>query len=96
MLSTRSSRPASERSISIPAARFGASETPAPASVVKRYPGLAAGLEADRLRMARRALRFRVDELAANTEDGILWLEFRLGRGSYATSVIREIVEAVA
>jgi tRNA pseudouridine13 synthase len=40
---------------------------------------------------SRRPLRARVRELQWTIEDDALWLEFTLGRGSYATAVLREI-----
>jgi len=39
-----------------------------------------------------RPLRIRVQDLKWELEDDALWLEFALGRGSYATAVLREIV----
>jgi tRNA pseudouridine13 synthase len=41
---------------------------------------------------AYRPLRMRVLQLAWEFESNLLWLEFNLGRGSFATSVLREIV----
>ena len=38
-----------------------------------------------------RPLRMRVQNLKWELEDDVLWLEFSLGRGSYATAVLREI-----
>ncbi|MDX2412185.1 MAG: tRNA pseudouridine(13) synthase TruD, partial [Woeseiaceae bacterium] len=40
-----------------------------------------------------RPLRMRVQDLKWELEDGALWLEFYLGRGSYATTVLREITQ---
>ena len=40
---------------------------------------------------SRRPLRARVRELRWTIEGDALWLEFTLGRGSYATAVLREI-----
>ena len=40
-----------------------------------------------------RPLRMRVQDLKWELEDGALWLEFGLGRGSYATAALREIVQ---
>ncbi len=40
-----------------------------------------------------RPLRMRVQDLKWELEGGALWLEFGLGRGSYATAVLREIVQ---
>lgn len=62
-------------------------------AVAKRYETLSAGLERAGLRQERRSLRLPVGRLRADwigSED--LRLEFSLPRGSYATSVLREIV----
>ena len=47
----------------------------------------------DRIRVAAsyRPLRMRVSNLHWSFGDGVLWLEFSLGRGSYATAVLREL-----
>ena len=39
-----------------------------------------------------RPLRMRVQDLKWELEDDALWLDFSLGRGSYATVVLRELV----
>ena len=40
-----------------------------------------------------RPLRMRVQDLKWELEDDALWLEFALGRGSYATTVLRELAD---
>lgn len=60
--------------------------------VVARYPEFAAGLEKIGVEMSRRALRLAVKNLTFEILGDTLWLEFSLGRGSYATAVLREIV----
>lgn len=59
--------------------------------VAADHPDLADGLEKFGLSHARRALRLRVGEMSWAFEGDILWLEFVLTSGAYATSVIREI-----
>ena len=49
------------------------------------------GLESLKLDSSRRALRLLVGELGWQLEDDVLWLEFGLPKGGFATSVIREI-----
>jgi len=44
-----------------------------------------------RVDAARRPLRMRVDGLSWELAENTLWLEFALGRGCYATSLLREI-----
>ncbi len=61
-------------------------------AVAKRYADLAAGLEQHGLQQERRALRLQVSELQADLQAGILVLSFRLTRGAYATSVLRELL----
>ncbi len=48
------------------------------------------------MRQERRALRLAVQELQSETEADALVLSFRLNRGSFATAVLRELVEADA
>jgi len=60
-------------------------------SAADSYPALARGLEA-RTRSARRALRMRVADLVWAYDGDTLSLEFRLVAGSFATSVVRELV----
>lgn len=49
-------------------------------------------LEAAGVKSASRPLRVRVGQLRWEFADAALWLEFDLGKGSFATSVLREIV----
>lgn len=58
-------------------------------------PELCAGLEAEGLKAERRALRLRPQGLSAESHaDGALTLEFALPAGAYATTVLRELVQA--
>lgn len=52
-------------------------------------------IEELRVEASSRPLRMRVRDLDWAIEDDALWLEFSLGRGSYATAVLREIVESL-
>ncbi len=54
-----------------------------------------AGLERFGLDAMRRSLRLPVQELVWDWEDGDLHLDFSLMAGSYATAVVRELVEVV-
>ena len=54
--------------------------------------GVLPALEAAGVKAASRPLRMRVDQLAWDFSAGALWIEFRLGKGSFATSVLRELV----
>jgi tRNA pseudouridine13 synthase len=60
-------------------------------SVAREFPDLAAGLEkhADQ---ARRALRLAVRDFRWSLDGDVLWLEFYLARGGFATAVLREVV----
>ena len=44
-----------------------------------------------RVESARRSLRLRVADLSWSVQPGALTLEFALGRGAYATAVLREL-----
>ncbi len=55
------------------------------------YSDIVAGLVAARMEPASRALRLRVPELSWQIDQDILWLEFELAKGGYATAVLREI-----
>lgn len=59
--------------------------------VAATHADLCAGLEGARVDASSRPLRLRVQDLDWQIEDDALWLEFRLGRGSYATAVLREV-----
>ena len=54
--------------------------------------GLLPGFDAIRVEESRRALRMRIRDTSWHVEGDVLWLQFRLGRGSYATAMLREIV----
>lgn len=60
--------------------------------LAEQFPSLCAGLAAHGLEQERRPLRAQVGNLQAHFESGNLVLEFSLGRGVYATSVLRELV----
>jgi tRNA pseudouridine13 synthase len=56
------------------------------------FEPLMQGLESQRVKYQRRALRAVPQELEWQLEEGDLTLEFRLSRGQFATSVLRELV----
>lgn len=60
--------------------------------VLAPYPAWRDGLEHAGLRMERRSLRLRVEDLRAEFLDGAVTLDFFLSAGSYATVVLRELV----
>jgi len=60
--------------------------------VTAAYKDLCSGLENFGMDAASRSLRLRVSDLKWDIADGVLWLEFSLRKGSYATAVLREIV----
>jgi len=63
------------------------------ARVLAAWPVLLEGLESAGLDQQRRALRLNTGELKWHRADpGVLELQFDLGRGAFATSVLREIV----
>ena len=53
-------------------------------------------IRAERMNAERRALRVRVRELQHDYRDGVLRLQFALDAGSFATVVLREIIETDA
>jgi len=53
--------------------------------------GTLPGFNDIRVEEGRRPLRMRVRNLDWNINEDAIWLEFSLGKGSYATSVLREI-----
>lgn len=59
--------------------------------VAAQYPQIVAGLVAARMEPASRSLRLRVSDLAWQIETDVVWLEFTLAKGGYATTVLREI-----
>lgn len=64
-------------------------------SVFSRYPEFAAGLSAAGLKPERRALRVIPKELQWQFENDNLILDFTLPAGSYATAVLRELIDYV-
>ena len=52
--------------------------------------GVLPAFDSLRVEAARRPLRMRVVNLEWRLEDSVVWIEFSLGRGSYATAVLRE------
>ena len=62
--------------------------------VLQDWDGLVEGLVDNGLEAARRALRLSVGALAVRRLDGQTWqLSFRLMRGAYATTVLRELID---
>ena len=55
--------------------------------------GCLAGISEIGVEPSSRPLRMRVQDLQWEIEADALWLEFSLGRGSYATAVLREIAQ---
>jgi tRNA pseudouridine13 synthase len=66
------------------------------AQVAARFAEQCAACEAAGMRQERRSLRLAVHELRAVEEPAALVLHFRLGRGSFATAVLRELIEYAA
>lgn len=54
--------------------------------------GVLPAFEKIRVEASRRPLRMRVTSLIWEVDEDALWLEFGLGKGSYATAVLREII----
>ena len=63
-------------------------------AILAQHADLVAGLVAARVEAARRPLRLPVRKLRMELEADCLWLEFELGTGGYATSVLREIASS--
>lgn len=59
--------------------------------VAESYADMVNGLIAARVEPASRALRLRVSGLRWQFDDGVLWMEFDLIRGAFATAVLREL-----
>jgi tRNA pseudouridine13 synthase len=55
--------------------------------------GLLPGIDELGIEPASRPLRLRIQDLQWEIDDDALWLEFSLGRGSYATAVLRELAQ---
>ena len=62
-------------------------------SVAARFPQLCAVCVAAAMRQERRSLRLAVHDLRLEEEPEAAVLHFRLGRGSFATAVLRELIE---
>ncbi len=62
-------------------------------AIAERHPDIVAGLEKAGLTVGRRALRLAVHDLSWEIADDEMLLRFWLGRGSYATAVLHEIVD---
>lgn len=62
------------------------------AEVSRSHPDLIAGLEKVGTRADRRALRMPLHDFGWQLSDGFLEIKFRLGKGCYATSVLREFM----
>lgn len=61
-------------------------------SVVAEQEALVDGLRAARLKPSRRRLRMRPGDLELSVQGQTIEMSFSLGRGQYATSMVREIV----
>lgn len=60
-------------------------------SIASAHQEIADGLIAARVEASSRALRLLVKNLRWQVGDGVLWLEFELAKGGYATAVLREL-----
>jgi tRNA pseudouridine13 synthase len=79
---------------------WGAGSPPSSGDIQALETGIATALTADSglcreagMRQERRSLRLRVHELASVAEADAVLLTFRLARGSFATAVLRELVD---
>jgi tRNA pseudouridine13 synthase len=61
-----------------------------------RFPEALAVIAHERMNSERRALRIRVQKLEHDSLGGVLRLRFELAAGSFATTVLREIIAAGA
>ena len=61
--------------------------------VAAQFPGIATLLAQEGLQQERRALRTAVRDLRAEQDGGTLTLSFELGRGQFATAVLRELCD---
>jgi tRNA pseudouridine13 synthase len=61
--------------------------------VAARYPDAAAACAAAHMAQERRSLRIAVQELCCEVEAQAVRVRFRLARGSFATSVLSELIE---
>lgn len=62
-------------------------------SAAAKFPELAEGLEKFGLSQARRALRLHVRETTWEFSGDVLWLDFELTSGAFATAVLREVLD---
>jgi tRNA pseudouridine13 synthase len=53
-------------------------------------------IQSERMNAERRALRLRVRDLSHEYQGDVLRLRFALSSGSFATAVLREIIDSVA
>jgi tRNA pseudouridine13 synthase len=65
-------------------------------SVAAEFPEALAVIAAEGMKSERRALRIRVRDLEYDYQDDVLRLRFALSAGSFATTVLREIIAAPA
>jgi tRNA pseudouridine13 synthase len=65
-------------------------------SIAAQFPEALAVIKAARMNSERRALRIRVQELDYQYSDAVLRIRFALSSGSFATTVLREIITGVA
>jgi tRNA pseudouridine13 synthase len=65
------------------------------ATVAAQFEVLSHGLQQQKVKQARRALRLAVHDLKWELEDETLWLDFWLTSGGFATAVLREVVDHV-
>ena len=61
-------------------------------SVAEQFPQALTAIRAERMNSERRPLRMRVRELTHDYDQDVLRLRFALPAGSFATSVLREII----
>ena len=65
-------------------------------AVASAYPELASAVIDAGVDAASRSLRVRVENLECDVQTDVVWIEFRLTRGAFATAVIRELVSSAA
>ena len=65
-------------------------------SVAAQFPEALAVIRAARMNAERRALRIRIQELDYEYSDAVLRLRFALSSGSFATTVLREIISGTS
>jgi tRNA pseudouridine13 synthase len=63
--------------------------------VALRFPEALSVIRAERMNAERRALRIRVRDLTHEYADGVLRVRFALDAGSFATTVLRELLATV-